>query len=204
MPETVTGSRGLISCINFGGVFLAGSAVLGGINGGPINGTGTAASSNTFVCGSLQNLAGDTNNILCMGQAPPTREQQRLWKRERKTRHQAEKKAKKLLRTLIGERRYAGFRQKKHLEVTGASGRRYRLRFAARIEVMRLDEPEEIEHELCVHYDGKFPSFDSLIVQYLMLTASAESEEQLVKIANLYNQRLRPMTGNLGIEARVA
>lgn len=199
MPEE--SSRNQISFSEFRGMFLsAGSAILGGAIGGSINGTGivSAASANSFICGSLQSTAGGTNSVLCMGQAPPTREQQRLWKRERKSRHQAEKKAKTLLRTLLGEQRYAEFRRKKHLEVTGASGRQYRLQFAARIEVMCLDEPEIRECELCVHYDGKFPSFDSLIIQYLMLTASAESEEQLVKIANLHNPRIRPL------EARVA
>ncbi len=115
-----------------------------------------------------------------------TREQlaeQRAWLRESKKQaiayRKAERKAKALLRNLLGRAQWQLYKTLGYLEVVGQSAKRYRLQLGQRIKVMA--QGEDVDYELCLVTTGEksVPPTDTLITR-LMLLLSGEAGEKIV------------------------
>lgn len=108
-------------------------------------------------------------------------------KRDRK-RKRAELKARRLFKRVVGDVRYQRFREIGYHEILGKSGTRYRLAPGQWVKVMEEDKKssEKIKHLLCAHLAFGVPWFDTMVVQHLMLTASKETEERFLGLANVH------------------
>lgn len=97
----------------------------------------------------------------------------------------AERRAEELLMEVLNETQRAAYRQSRAFELTGASGRRYRLRkgWTANIDVLHEQE-DRVLHRLCCHVPAhEVPNEDNLITQLFMLS-DAQSEHEFLTRAN--------------------
>ena len=104
--------------------------------------------------------------------------------RESFKRRRAEAKARILFHHVVGDIAYFKYRKHKYHEFFGASGTRYRIRPAMRVQVMKGRDGDEVTHELCAHLDHGIPWFDSMAVQHLMLSSCKETEQKFIDGAN--------------------
>jgi len=95
----------------------------------------------------------------------------------------AEERAEVLLREVLDEAQLAQLEQHGHVEVTAASGVRYRLRrgWAGNVDVVHKPRGVCRARRYCIHPRTSVPVADNLVAQLLMLR---NDEEQFLRTAN--------------------
>jgi len=112
--------------------------------------------------------------------------------KENRKRRRAEIKAQRLFKRVVGDVAYRKFIKKGYHEIFGAGSRAcYRLKPGRWVKVM--GEGNKIKYELCAHLEYGIPWFDTMVMQHLMLTASKESEDKFLGIANKHEVGYYPI-----------
>lgn len=111
--------------------------------------------------------------------------------KESRRRKRAELKAQRLFKRVVGDVAYRRFIKNGYHEIFGASRTRYRLKPGRWVKVM--GEGNKVSYELCAHLEYGIPWFDTMVMQHLMLTASKESEDKFLAIANKHEVGYYPI-----------